>query len=192
MLRRALCSAAAVAAGPLQCTSSSRLTAAAAAATATTAATAAHSPAAAAAAHRLLHTSAATVAVATSSLHHLRTPAAVAAAAAPRRALHQSSVFRTDEDVNDESDFTEEGQDAIPSERVEQLVEQLVNLTVIEASQLNKLLKKKLGLPDMPMGGGMMMPMGGECARARIEEASHLVPGQLLPSEHASVLLFWS
>ena len=191
MLRRALCSAAAVAAGPLQCTSSSRLTAAAAA-TATTAATAAHSPAAAAAAHRLLHTSAATGAVATSSLHHLRTPAAVAAAAAPRRALHQSSVFRTDEDVNDESDFTEEGQDAIPSERVEQLVEQLVNLTVIEASQLNKLLKKKLGLPDMPMGGGMMMPMGGECARARIEEVSHLVPGQLLPSAHASVHLFWS
>lgn len=77
------------------------------------------------------------------------------------RQLHQTRVFRVDEDINDESEFTEAGQDSIPSERVEQLVEQLVNLTVIEASQLNKLLKKRLGLPDMPMGGGMMMPMGG-------------------------------
>jgi len=65
-------------------------------------------------------------------------------------------------DVDDESEFTEEGQEAVPSERVLQLVDQLVSLTVIEASQLNKLLKRKLGLPETPMmGGGMMMPMGG-------------------------------
>lgn len=51
-----------------------------------------------------------------------------------------------------------------PSEKILQLVNEIANLTLIDASDLSHLLKKKLGLPDSAMpyyGGGMGANMGG-------------------------------
>lgn len=51
-----------------------------------------------------------------------------------------------------------------PSEKILQLVDEIANLTLIDASDLSYLLKKKLGLPDSAMpyyGGGVGANMGG-------------------------------
>lgn len=48
-----------------------------------------------------------------------------------------------------------------PSERVVKLVDEIAQLTLLEVADLTALLKKKLGLPDMPMGGMSMMAMPG-------------------------------
>jgi len=40
-----------------------------------------------------------------------------------------------------------------PTERVVKLVDEIAQLTLLEVADLTALLKKKLGLPDMPMGG---------------------------------------
>eukprot|EP00270_Netrium_digitus_P002435 TRINITY_DN12757_c0_g1_i1.p1 TRINITY_DN12757_c0_g1~~TRINITY_DN12757_c0_g1_i1.p1 ORF type:complete len:224 (-),score=47.15 TRINITY_DN12757_c0_g1_i1:275-946(-) len=78
-----------------------------------------------------------------------------------RRPLHVSAfrgvpskVVETSPEANDPAERR-----SPPSERVQRLVEEIASLTLLEVSDLTQLLKKRLGLPDIPMGG-MMMPMG--------------------------------
>lgn len=46
-----------------------------------------------------------------------------------------------------------------PTQRVVRLVDEITQLTLLEVSDLTQLIKKRLGLPDMPMGMPMGMPM---------------------------------
>jgi large subunit ribosomal protein L7/L12 len=41
-------------------------------------------------------------------------------------------------------------------EKIEKLVDQISSLTLMEVADLNQLLKKRLNIPDAPMGGMMM------------------------------------
>eukprot|EP00250_Pteridium_aquilinum_P013611 c21454_g1_i1 orf=505-1422(-) len=74
-----------------------------------------------------------------------------------------------DIDLSKPADYNPSNHDAAesrsaPSEKILQLVNEIANLTLLEASDLSYLLKKKLGLPDSAMpyyGGGMVTNMGG-------------------------------
>lgn len=65
---------------------------------------------------------------------------------------------------------------SVPSDKILRIVDEIANLTLLEASDLSYLLKKKLGLPDsaMPyyggMGPGMAMPQAGGPSPAVEEE----------------------
>ncbi|KAI5081315.1 hypothetical protein GOP47_0004498 [Adiantum capillus-veneris] len=59
------------------------------------------------------------------------------------------------------------------SAKILQLVNEIANLTLLEASDLSYLLKKRLGLPDSAMpffGGGVAANVGGTPATASVEE----------------------
>jgi large subunit ribosomal protein L7/L12 len=54
---------------------------------------------------------------------------------------------------------------------LEKIVEQLSELTLMEAAELTKMLEEKWGVSAAaPMMGGMMMPMGGEAAAEEEEQ----------------------
>ncbi|KAL3700309.1 hypothetical protein R1sor_018331 [Riccia sorocarpa] len=77
---------------------------------------------------------------------------------------------------SDEPDFDPAEARSPPSEKILRLVDEISSLTLLEVSDLTTLLKKKLGLPDIPMGGMMMGGMvpgqvpGGGAAAAAPEE----------------------
>ncbi|KAG6541208.1 hypothetical protein Mapa_017369 [Marchantia paleacea] len=78
---------------------------------------------------------------------------------------------------SDDPDFDPSEARTPPSEKILRLVDEISSLTLLEVSDLTTLLKKKLGLPNMPMGGMMMggmmpgqMPGGGGVAAAAPEE----------------------
>ncbi|KAL2653102.1 hypothetical protein R1flu_021230 [Riccia fluitans] len=57
---------------------------------------------------------------------------------------------------SDEPDFDPTEARSPPSEKILRLVDEISSLTLLEVSDLTTLLKKKLGLPNIPMGGMMM------------------------------------
>ena len=60
-----------------------------------------------------------------------------------------------------------------PTERVLRLADEIVGLTLLEVSDLSSILKKRLGLPDMPIGGmPMMMPAGMMAAPGAVGAAA--------------------
>jgi len=63
-------------------------------------------------------------------------------------------------------------QRSAPSERVERVAEEIVQMNLLEVADLTELLKAKLKITDMPMGmmgGGMASPSGGAAAPAAAE-----------------------
>lgn len=73
------------------------------------------------------------------------------------------------------SNFDPQESRSMPSEKILRIVDEIAHLTLIEASDLSYLLKKKLGLPDSAMyyGGGMGAGMGavqGGASPAAAEE----------------------
>lgn len=63
-------------------------------------------------------------------------------------------------------------QRSAPSERVERVAEEIVQMNLLEVADLTELLKAKLKITDMPMGmmgGGMAAPSGGAAAPAAAE-----------------------
>eukprot|EP00250_Pteridium_aquilinum_P002353 c12553_g1_i1 orf=447-1145(+) len=91
-------------------------------------------------------------------------------------------VVCDDIDVTKPADYNPSNFDPLesrsaPTEKIVRIVDEIAHLTLLEASDLSYLLKKKLGLPDsaMPyygggMGAGMGMPQGGAAPAAEEEK----------------------
>merc|ERR1711907_274890 len=59
-----------------------------------------------------------------------------------------------------------------PAQKVLDLAEAIVNLNLLEASQLNDVLKERLGISDVAMMPAAAMPAGGAAPAAAAEEAA--------------------
>ncbi|KAJ7297011.1 hypothetical protein O6H91_11G089300 [Diphasiastrum complanatum] len=60
--------------------------------------------------------------------------------------------------ASEQEDFDPTEHRTPPSEKIHRLADEIASLTLLEVTDLSSLIKKKLGLPNMPMGMPMMMP----------------------------------
>jgi large subunit ribosomal protein L7/L12 len=67
-----------------------------------------------------------------------------------------------------------DGQEKNYSEKISRLVDQIANLTLVEVSELNDLLKKRLNIPDVPMMGGFVAAAPGAAAAQVLGDVPHL------------------
>jgi len=85
------------------------------------------------------------------------------------------------------------GEDKVYSQKLVKLVDEIAALTLLEVGELNELLKKTLKLPDVPMGGGMMMMapgMGASAASPAAEDEEEVAPVKVQTSFTVKLLKF--
>jgi len=96
--------------------------------------------------------------------------AAISAVCAPFQ--HMTRSFASEPAANEDEERE------LGNEKVHALVEELIKLDILEFSDLTKLLARKLGLPETPMMGGMMMAPGGAPAAGAPAAAADAPPAE--------------
>jgi len=110
-----------------------------------------------------------------------------AAAAAPKIQPPESS----DSSTTPIPVSTPVGDDKVYSKKLVKLVDEIGALTLLEVGELNELLKKTLKLPDVPMGGGMMMMAPGASAPTpAAEDEEEVAPVKVQTSFTVKLLKF--